>query len=87
MLRVFLMPRLHTVRRLTGCSGFNALRWVFEELGRQGRASTTVWVPKGVELDGCAREEARMKYVHSSREWTGHTKFHLLETDNDLIEL
>jgi hypothetical protein len=80
------IPRIHTSSKPTGCSGFNNLRWVLEELGRQKRTVTTVWMPKGIDVSGLPTGECGMEYVFGSHTWKQSIRCDTVETDDALIE-
>jgi hypothetical protein len=87
MLRVLHIPRVHTTPRLTGCSGFNTLRWPLEQLGREGRANTTIYIGKGLDSTGCGTAECRVRYMEASRTWEQWVKCDTLETDDRLLDM
>lgn len=87
MLRILLIPRQHTSKRAGQCSGFNALRWVLEEMGRQGKAVTTVRLQAGIEVDGLPTDEVNMRYVFGRTEYRHSIRAETIETDDDLVQM
>lgn len=85
-MRICWIPRVHTTRRITGCSGVNVGRFIFEAAAAEGLALTDCWLPEGADLTGVTQGRG-ITYRERKIPWPDGHIHGVRDTDNSLLEM